>query len=291
MKNLIITLFKGMFIGGTMLIPGVSGGSMAIILGIYDRLISAISRFFKSIKSNIIFLAVFAVGAVAGMILLANPIYYLKELFEKPVMFFFIGCVAGSIPMMVKKAQVRKVSWKCFVFPIVGALFVVLITFVPTGTTGTEMSGGVLDYLLLIFAGFLAAIALVLPGISVSFFLVLIGVYDDLIASIKNLNIPFLIPIFIGLVLGIILTTKLLEAAMNKFPQPTYLIILGFIVGSIVEIFPGLPGNIFEYIICAITLVLGYLFIWLISRLEKNKDITQDETLSASAEKVHDSNK
>ena len=122
--NLIITLFKGMFIGGTMLIPGVSGGTMAIILGIYDKLISAISRFFKNIKSNIIFLAVFGVGAVLGMVVLAVPISSLKEMFEKPVTFFFIGCVVGSVPMMIKKAQVRKVSWKCFVFPILGILFV-----------------------------------------------------------------------------------------------------------------------------------------------------------------------
>lgn len=86
---------------------------------------------------------------------------------------------------------------------------------------------------------------------------------------------------------GVILTTKLLEAAMNKFPQPTYLIILGFIVGSIVEIFPGLPGDVFEYIICAITLVLGYLFIWLLSRLEKNKDTVSDDAVPASADSVH----
>ncbi len=286
MKNLILTLFKGMFIGGTMLIPGVSGGSMAIILGIYDRLISSISRFFKNIKSNVIFLAIFGIGAVAGMILFAKPISYLKDMFEKPVMFFFIGCVAGSIPMMLKKAQVKKVSWKCFVFPIVGILFVILIALIPTGGTAAAMSGSIFDYLLLVLAGFLAAIALVLPGISVSFFLLLIGVYDDLINSIETLNIPFLIPIFIGLVLGVILTTKLLEAAMNKFPQPTYLIILGFIVGSIAEIFPGLPGDVFEYIICAVTLALGFIFIWLLSRLENNKDSVSDADVPAPADSV-----
>ncbi len=275
--NLIITLFKGMFIGGTMLIPGVSGGTMAIILGIYDKLISAISRFFKNIKSNIIFLAVFGVGAVLGMVVLAVPISSLKEMFEKPVTFFFIGCVVGSVPMMIKKAQVRKVSWKCFVFPILGILFVVLISFIPTSSSDAAMSGGVLDYLLLVLAGFLAAIALVLPGISVSFFLLLIGVYDDMLNAIKEFNIPYLIPIFIGLVLGVILTTRLLETAMAKFPQPTYLIILGFIVGSIYEIFPGLPGDVWEYLICAATLVLGYLFIWLISRLGQGKDESESE--------------
>ena len=220
------------------------------------------------------------------MILFAKPISYLKDMFEKPVMFFFIGCVAGSIPMMLKKAQVKKVSWKCFVFPIVGILFVILIALIPTGGTAAAMSGSIFDYLLLVLAGFLAAIALVLPGISVSFFLLLIGVYDDLINSIETLNIPFLIPIFIGLVLGVILTTKLLEAAMNKFPQPTYLIILGFIVGSIAEIFPGLPGDVFEYIICAVTLALGFIFIWLLSRLENNKDSVSDADVPAPADSI-----
>ena len=96
-QKYISTLWKGAVIGGTMLVPGVSGGSIAMILGIYQELISAVSSFRKQKKSNFLFLTVFCISAVFGMLVIATPISNLIDIFPKPTMYFFIGAVTGGI--------------------------------------------------------------------------------------------------------------------------------------------------------------------------------------------------
>ena len=98
MKHLIIAL-KGLFVGGTMLVPGVSGGSMAMILGIYHELIASISSFLKHKKESLLFLGVFVVGALVGMALFARPLEALIERFPMPTLYFFIGAVVGGVPL------------------------------------------------------------------------------------------------------------------------------------------------------------------------------------------------
>ena len=104
-KDGISTAAKGLIVGGTMLVPGVSGGSMAMILGIYDRLVSSVSSFTKQKKESFFFLTVFTFAALAGMMLFASPLLALIEAYTKPMMFFFLGTVAGGIPMMYQSAD------------------------------------------------------------------------------------------------------------------------------------------------------------------------------------------
>ena len=111
-----------------MLVPGVSGGSMAMILGIYDKLITSVSSFFACKKRNALFLLLFALGGGAGMLLFANPLLYLLQRYPLVLRWFFIGAVAGSTPMMLKKAQIHSVSWRLPVFLVVGVSDVALFS-------------------------------------------------------------------------------------------------------------------------------------------------------------------
>ena len=111
MKHLIIAL-KGLFVGGTMLVPGVSGGSMAMILGIYHELIASISSFLKHKKESLLFLGVFVAGALVGMALFARPLEALIERFPMPTLYFFIGAVVGGVPLMVKESGITSFSLK-----------------------------------------------------------------------------------------------------------------------------------------------------------------------------------
>ena len=119
-------------------------------------------------------------------------------------------------------------------------------------------------------AGFIAAAALVLPGISVSYLLLLMGIYDEMMRAVSEFYLPFLLPLGAGLILGIVLITKALEYALTRCPHPTYFIILGFIIGSMAEIFPGIPSAS-ELLLCALTLTAGFLAIWSLSRIEMKK--------------------
>ncbi len=268
MKNENIrALYKGAIIGGTMLVPGVSGGSMAMILGIYNRLISSVSSFFKNIKHNIIFLMLFVAGAGVGMLIFAKPILLLIENYTLPMMYFFIGAVVGGIPMIYKCAGVKTTSWKDIMCMLLGMASVLLLLFIPKDTFLGYDNTNKINIIIQIISGVIAALALVLPGISVSYMLLLMGIYDKTITAISQLDIVFLFPMALGLGIGIILTTKVLENAMKNHPRQTYLIILGFVLGSIVQVFPGVPKN-YEWIICTVLAIFGYYIIRVISKEE-----------------------
>ena len=264
----IVTFLKGLFVGGTMLVPGVSGGSMAMILGVYDRLVTSVSSFLKHKRESFLFLLTFALGGGVGALLFANPLSKLIELFRMPMLYFFIGAVGGSVPMIYKETKVKRFTWRVPVYVLIGVLIVSALSLLPSDAiANSQMQAGVVSFLWLMVAGFIAAIALVLPGISVSYLLLMMGLYDEMMRAITELYFPFLIPLGLGLALGVILTTKLLERAMERHPQPTYLIILGFMLASVLEIFPGVPSG-WDWIICPITLTAGFMAIWYISRLE-----------------------
>ena len=264
-REKLITALKGLVVGGTMLVPGASGGSMAMILGVYDRLVSSVSSFQKHKRASFVFLALFAVGGLLGMLLFAKPLLKLIELYPMPMRYFFLGALAGGIPLIFREAGVRRFSWRQPLYILIGIAVVALIGLVPVGRFQSEMEAGVLSFLLLAVAGFIAAVALVLPGISVSYLLLLMGLYDETMRAISKLYLPFLIPLGLGLLSGIVPTTKVLERAMEDHPQPTYLIMLGFMLGSMAELFPGIPGWP-EALLCLATLAAGFLIIWGISQ-------------------------
>ena len=101
------------------------------------------------------------------------------------------------------------------------------------------------------------------------------GLYDETMTAIGKLDVLFLIPMLIGILTGILLTTKILEQAMQKYPSITYFIILGFVAGSLIEAFPGVPNGL-EWILCATTAIVGFLAIQTISKLENNKYSTDN---------------
>lgn len=268
MRDGLLTFFKGMFVGGTMLVPGVSGGSMAIILGVYDRLVSSVSSFFKHKRESFLFLLTFALGGGIGMLLFANPLLSLIGMWRRPMLYFFLGAVIGSIPMICREAKIKRFDWRQPLYVVIGILIVLAIGLLPSDmAANSEMQAGVVSFLWLLAAGFIAAVALVLPGISVSYMLLMMGLYDETMRAITELYFPFLIPLGLGLVLGIILTTRILERAMERHPQGTYLIILGFMLGSVPELFPGLPSGL-DWLFCPVMLAAGFMVIWLLSRME-----------------------
>jgi Predicted membrane protein len=276
--SLISYIIKGIIIGGSMLIPGVSGGTMAITLGIYDELIEGVNTLMARKTTKLLMLMATAMGGILGILLLANPISKLIELFENPTMFFFIGAVVGGMPIMIKKSnQVEAGKKKVFgidviIYIVIGFALVYLLSMIPEGTFIFDENAGVLSWIILMIAGIVAAVALVLPGISVSYMFLVLGIYEDvLLKSIRSFDLGYLIPLGIGVLLGVALTTKSLETCMNKFPRATYNIIVGFIIASVIEAFPGLPENILEWIICPILFIVGFGIIYVLTLKEEKE--------------------
>ena len=275
--NTIYTIASGAWIGGTMTVPGVSGGSMAMILGVYDRLIGSVNGIFHKERrsESILFLLKFLLGAVAGLFLFSKLITFLleNEACAFPTLFYFLGAVVGGAPMIFRSAGVKCVSAAVFLYPIIGIAAALSISLIPSGLFeigGEGFFSVLLGILIQLVGGLVIAVALVLPGISVSQMLLVLGIYEPLTEAVSSLDFMALlsfIPLVIGTLAGIFLTTGILERAMGRHPMGTYLLIFGFILGSLPELFPGLPTG-WEIPLCILTAAAGFFAIFWISKKE-----------------------
>ncbi len=253
--------FKGFVIGSSMTVPGVSGGTMAILLGIYDQLIAAISHFGKAPKKNLIFLLKFCVGAVVGFAALASVIGWLLETFPIPVSLFFLGAIIGGIPALYRKTRAEKFSVSSALYILLGFAIIIGIGLLPQGLMPSSADLNIVSLLIWLLAGVIVALALVLPGISTSHMLLVLGIYGTLSGAIDTVAlwvktlikqllgdgasastvgvgeaITFIALLGIATLIGVVLITRPLEWTMRKFPHQTYCMILGFVVGSLADI-------------------------------------------------------
>lgn len=250
MKDNIILVVKGFIMGIANIIPGVSGGTLALILGIYEDFIGAISHFFSNFKKNISFLIPIAIGMVLAIVSLSRVIDYSYNHFPIPTSLFFVGLVLGGIPMLLSKVkntkEVKKVS-SYIIFLITFSLVIVMACsefIFGEGLKVNLTNMNLLNYIILFVVGIIAAATMVIPGVSGSLVLMLLGYYYPIInvikefTSFKNIgsNIIILGMFGIGIVVGIVLISKLIEYLFKKYEAKTYFGVLGFIVASILAI-------------------------------------------------------
>lgn len=265
----IINILKGMVIGISNVIPGVSGGTMAVILGIYDKLIGTINSFFKDWKKSIFFLGEIGIGAALGIILFSKIISTLLNNYAEPTKFFFIGLILGSFPLLYKRAtkdKVKKVNYIWFI--VILAIMIGLSIFGNKETSSVILTTLSLKTFISLFAaGFIAAATMILPGVSGSLVLLILGLYTTFTTAISDFNIPLLIPIGLGVLIGIATMTKVIEALLTKYPQPTYFAICGLILGSIFPVYPGFTFGTLG-ILSIGTFLVGFILTYFLGKKE-----------------------
>jgi len=213
---------------------------MAILLGIYDKLIGAISNFHKSIKANALYLGKFTAAVGLGIGSLAFVLKWLLETFTIPVSAFFVGAVFGGIPALYQKTKIKPFSIASVLYFLLGFGVVLATSYLPAGNMDLGGGIGIGNIFMIFITGLVIAIALILPGISTSHMLLVLGMYDDLLGAITNFNITFLAVISIATAVGVFLITKPIEWTLRNYPHQTYYAIIGFVVGSISAIIRGL---------------------------------------------------
>ncbi len=250
MKDNLVLVIKGFIMGIANIIPGVSGGTLALILGIYEKFIGAISHFFTNIKENIKFLIPIAIGMVLAIVSLSRVIDYSYNHFPIPTTLFFVGLVLGGIPILCSKVVGKKEIKQPSSYMISTLTFAIVIFMATSelifgeGLKVSFQSMSVMSYLLLFVVGVIAAATMVIPGVSGSLVLMLLGYYYPVIAVIKEFtkfqnlgsNILILGVFGIGILVGIVLISKLIEFLFQKYETKTYFGVLGFIVASIIAI-------------------------------------------------------
>ena len=259
------TFIKGLVIGATMTVPGVSGGSMAMVLGIYDRLLKHVSEITKYPKESLTFLLWFVAGAGSGAFLLSGGISWLLTTRAEGVLrFFFLGAVSGGIPMILKSASVRRIRGRELICILTGILTALLIALIPQGIFAPGTENTLMNLLFRLAGGFIIAVALVLPGISASQMLYMLGIYESTLKAISSLDIFALLPLAVGGIMGTYLTARILEQLIKKHREATFLMILGFMLASLPDL---LPGHLAQenLLFCVMALAAGFIGVYFVT--------------------------
>jgi putative membrane protein len=276
---------KGIVVGVSMMIPGVSGGTMAIVLGIYDRLVHSVASFFRDWRKNILFLLQVGVGGGIGVLIFSRLMEGAMTDYPHIMRFLIIGIILGGMPLLLKKAREGKAQAEAatpgrgraqigksyggsvwdYAFLLLGVVIVLLMSLEPEALIRSTAERNLASYVMLLVAGFIIAIGVVLPGISWSFMLLVLGMYENTLNAINTLNIPFLIPLGIGLALGTFGTARVIERFLQKHPRRTYMLIIGFVAGSLAEVYPGIPTG-WQLPVSLIVLIIGFAMMYMLGK-------------------------
>ncbi|MCL1983822.1 MAG: DUF368 domain-containing protein, partial [Methanomassiliicoccaceae archaeon] len=230
----------GVLVGAASMLPGISGGVIAVIFKIYERLIYDVNHIRTKIREDFWFLAVVLLGIVAGMILFVFITDYLLNTWFIATMFLFVGLIIGQLPELVritKKDEPTKAAhivW-LIVGLIVMTLLLILHIYFGEGDEGAviESTGTITGIALAFVVGAILAISKIIPGISGSTVLLAMGLYIWMLDIIKNMDLLYLIPFGIGFVAAVFGGAKLMGYVLENYHHPVYYFILGLTVGSI----------------------------------------------------------
>ena len=286
MLQWILDVLRGAIIGVSNIIPGVSGGTMAVSMGIYDRVIYAVNNLFRQFRKSFREILPILIGVLIGLFAFAALIATLlgTESDEIPVTrlptcFAFIGLILGGLPVIYKRVNMKNAGIPGIIlFLVFLALVVVLPLLNPPAERTVDHSIGTI--LLMILLGAISSSTMVIPGVSGSMILMLLGYYTSVINAMNDLrggdwsSLVILLPYAIGLLVGIVSIAKLMNFLLKKHAALTFCAIFGLVIGSPAallmqnrECFP--LANAGNWIACAVCLAIGFAVAWFISALDR----------------------
>lgn len=219
-------------------------GVFCVAFGMYEKLIDSILHFFKDIKKNFSFLLPIVLGAFIGIFLFSNILQIAFNKFYVLTSYAFIGLILGSLPIVVKQSSTSKITLShimCFVLAFIFSIYLIVLEQNPINSLAT------LSYKALILSGIFMSAGIVIPGVSKTAILMMLGIYSNYITAITQLDLSILFPIGLGLILGSTTLLFLVNLLFKHFKSYTYFLILGFVLGSVFVIYPGFEFS-FKYI-------------------------------------------
>lgn len=264
-------IYRGILMGASDVIPGVSGGTIALLLGIYDRLIAAINGLFsKEWRKHLSFLVPLGLGIALSIFSLAKLINWLLKHYPDPLQFFFLGLILGVLPYLFTQAGVKR-AFKLhhYIILIIGAILIGSIEFfdVSSGQAVIE-SRTTWVYIYLFFSGVLASAAMILPGISGSMIMLVIGAFYTIMNAISNLYLDVIFVTGIGIAVGIFAMSRLIAFFLEKFRTGTFACVIGFVIGSLIIVFPGWPESSNMTLASVVTFAVGLFVAYILGKVE-----------------------
>ena len=281
--NFLFDIIKGMLIGAANIIPGVSGGTMMVSMGVYEKIIGVVNNLFKDIKKSILMLLPLGIGMVLGVAVFSFIIPWCLEVYPFPTSFCFIGLILGGVPAIIKPAKEslhkegKSISVPHIIaFVILFALAVGMAAMNDTQTNFANFDLNIGFMIVMFLVGVISAATMVIPGVSGSLVLMILGVYAGIMSSISGFisavmafdwaqifyYVGILAPFGIGVIVGIFAVAKLIEFLFEKFPSITYCGILGLIVASPIAIVIKMGHNNINVVTVVVGIVLLAVGTW-----------------------------
>lgn len=258
---------KGMFIGSGFILPGVSGGALAAIFGIYERIISFLAHITKDFKENVRFFLPIGLGGVTGVFLLSFGVSFLLGTYEVMIMWFFVGCIVGTVPALWKEAG-REGRSNRDIMILIGSFIAGYLFLWQGSSLFSEVQQNFWTWLI---AGGLIGLGMIVPGLSPSNFLIYMGMYKAMSDGIKELNFSVIVPIGIGGIVTVLGLSKMMDYIFSKAYAQLFHFILGIVFASTVMIIPtdyaGFTGM--NYVASFLLLLAGITLGAWMSRLEE----------------------
>jgi putative membrane protein len=270
-------IVRGMAMGMTEVVPGVSGSTVAMILGVYERLIYSLSVVTTDRRNEVIpFLVTFGFGMIIGFASALYIIRYLLENYNTPTLLFFLGIIVGFLPYLWGEAQQQAKAGLQTKHYIIIFIFIsiVIVGQLLSGITSVEINNlSIINYAFLIVSGFIASTALVLPGISGALIFMILGVYEIATDSLLTLNLPVILSIGAGVIIGVLLTSKLIRFLLANYSAGTYSAMLGLVIGSIYAISDNLSGPVNGQVILMslVTFAAGFVLVVFLKRYQNSR--------------------
>lgn len=263
----VVRLLKGMLIGIGAILPGMSGGVLAVVFGIYEPLVRFLANIRHKFLQNVFFFVPIGIGGILGVVAFSAVVEFAFDRYPAQFIWLFVGFIAGTFPSLLKTAskQGRK-SWHWLVLVVfaIGTL-----AFMRWGETiSTTISNFNLFTWLL--SGMIMGLGLIVPGMSPSNFLIYLGLYQPMASGIRQLDLGVIIPLALGVIICVAIFAKLINWLFNKAYAFMYHFILGVVVGSTIAIIPkGVTG--WTILVCAILFVVGAIASYALAKVdEKN---------------------
>ena len=262
-------IYRGIMMGSSDVVPGVSGGTIAVLLGFYDELIAAINGLFsREWKRHFGFLIPLATGVVIAIVSLSRVIEWLLEHFPDPTYIFFLGLILGILPSLFVEANV-KINFRLhhYILMLIGIIIVASLRD-PEHVQLIE-ERNLRTYSLFFASGFLGSAAMILPGLSGSFILLILGVYHTVISAVSNFEFSVIFVTAFGIIIGIITMSKIIHYFLKHYYTATFAAIIGLVIGSIFVVFPGIPEEGSMIFASLITFGLGILVAYILGKVER----------------------
>ena len=265
-----ITYFRdflyGLIMGWTCTIPGISFGTVAILLNIYEKFLNSISL--ANLKKSASFLIPLCIGCIVGIFSFSKLITFLIIEHEMITYFCFIGMIIGCTPMIYERANIDKIKFRIVAVFVIALAFMLLLTLMrdETSTNRTiAQFGGVTPYLLIFIfvAGFISAFMMIIPGISGSIVMLMLGGYTASVEAVSTFNLAVIVAVGTGIILGSLTGVKAVRIVLNFMPQVLYCAVIGLMLGSIMIMYPGFTlcaEGIAAIILALIFIPLTYFF-------------------------------